>query len=307
MKQSAHSVPERFRMAAGSYAAATSSAKTLLRTSCLVTASYAIRSLHAELVLYPKPGLVSPLDNGSHSDMDAASFMRSLFSLRHYFIQMAHAGARDAPFGTLKELGMQAERRMLKATGGINTHRGAIFSLGLLCAAAGYCHGHALPLSASRLRAVLRAQWGRALEAHSVPSASATSHGMHVAHLYAVSGAREEGAKGFPAVFEIGLPQLHQTLAAGRSQYHAQVDVLFALMAHMADTNVYHRGGPDGAMLVRQAAQRFMSRGGTADLHWQDTALTCHRQFVSKRLSPGGAADMFAATWFVHQLTQSME
>ncbi len=294
-------------MVAGSYAAAASSAKALLRTSCLATANCAIRSLHAELILYPKPGLVSPIDNGSHSDMDAGSFMRSLFSLRHYFIQMAHAGARDAPFGALKELGIQAERRMLAATCGINTHRGAIFSLGLLCAAAGYCHGHALPLSESMLRAVLRAQWGGALEAHSVPPASGTSHGTHVAHLYAVSGAREEGAKGFPAVFEIGLPQLHKTFAAGRSQYHAQVDVLFALMAHMADTNIYHRGGPDGAMLVRQAAQRFMALGGTADPHWQDTAFECHRQFVSKLLSPGGAADMLAATWFVYQLTQWME
>lgn len=307
MKQSAHLFPARSREVPGSVAVRASSANRLLRNACLATAGIAIGSLHAELVLYPKPGLVSLIDNGSHTDMDADLFMRSLFSLRHYFVQAAHAGAADVPFAVLKELGIQAEQRMLTATGGINTHRGAIFSLGLLCAAAGYCHRHGLPLSESTLRTVLMSQWGAALERHSMPAASGTSHGMRVAHLYGISGAREEAAKGFPAVFDIGLPQLRNTLAAGRSSYHAQVDALFALMAHMADTNIYHRGGPDGAVLARQAAQGYIALGGTAHPYWYDTALDCHRQFVSRGLSPGGAADMLAASWFVYQTSLWME
>ncbi|MFJ7566262.1 triphosphoribosyl-dephospho-CoA synthase MdcB [Herminiimonas sp. NPDC097707] len=307
MKQSAHSFPARSREIPGSVAVRMPSANKLLRDACLATAGIAIGSLHAELVLYPKPGLVSLIDNGSHTDMDAGLFMRSLFSLRHYFVRAAHAGAADVPFGVLKELGIQAEQRMLAATGGINTHRGAIFSLGLLCAAAGYCHSHGLPLSESTLRTVLMRQWGAALEAHSMPPASGTSHGMRVAHLYGISGAREEGAKGFPAVFDIGVPQLRKTIAAGRSSYHAQIDALFALMAHMADTNIYHRGGPDGAVLARQAAQGYIALGGTAHPHWHDTALDSHRQFVSRGLSPGGAADMLAASWFVYQASLWME
>ncbi|MNY72105.1 2-(5''-triphosphoribosyl)-3'-dephosphocoenzyme-A synthase [compost metagenome] len=78
-------------------------------------------------------------------------------------------------------------------------------------------------------------------------------------------------------------------------------------MAHMADTNIYHRGGPDGAVLARQTAQDFIALGGTAHPHWHDTALNCHRQFVGKGLSPGGAADMLAASWFVHQASLGME
>ncbi len=307
MKPSTYSFPVLFPEVSGSAAVRASSANRLLRNACLATAGIAIGSLHAELVLYPKPGLVSLIDNGSHADMDAGLFMRSLFSLRHYFVRAAHAGAADMPFGVLKGLGIQAEQRMLTATGGINTHRGAIFSLGLLCAATGYCHGHGLPLSENTLRTVLMTQWGAALEAHSMPPASGTSHGMRVAHLYGISGAREEGAKGFPAVFDIGVPQLRKTLAAGHSHYHAQVDALFALMAHMADTNIYHRGGPDGAMLARRAAQGFIALGGTAHPHWQKTALDCHRQFVSRGLSPGGAADMLAASWFVYQTSPWME
>ena len=278
-----------------------------LRASCLYTAVCAIRSLHAELVLYPKPGLVSPVDNGSHDDMDAGLFLRSLFSLRHYFIRMAHAGAQSASFDTLKECGMQAERRMLAATNGINTHRGAIFSLGILCAAAGYCHGHALPLSANNLRSVLRAEWGKALLAHANPAVAKLSNGLRVSHLYAVNGARAEGAQGFPAVFEIGIPQLMQSFAAGAQVTEAQVDTLFSLMAQMVDTNIYHRGGVDGAALVRQAAQQFMQSGGTAQTDWCSRALECHHLFVSHNLSPGGAADMLSACWFVYQLTQTAE
>ena len=166
----------------------------------LKTAMFAIRSLHAELTLYPKPGLVSPWDKGSHEDMDAALFMRSLFSLRHYFIRMARAGAESASFDLLRQHGLDAERRMLLATGGINTHRGAIFSLGMLCAAAGYCEHRRLPLTAASLRKVVMAQWGAALAQHAITS-TPHSNGRHVAMRYAVGGAREEAAAGFPSLF----------------------------------------------------------------------------------------------------------
>src|SRR3954463_4860094 len=98
----------------------------------------AVRALYTELALSPKPGLVSPLDSGAHDDMDMTTFMRSLFALRGYFCAIAEAGAAGADFAELQALGLRAERRMLAATCGINTHRGAIFSLGLLAAAAGW-------------------------------------------------------------------------------------------------------------------------------------------------------------------------
>lgn len=267
-------------------------------------ARLAIRSLHAELALYPKPGLVSPWDNGSHADMDAPLFMRSLFSLRHYFVRMARAGAESASFDVLRTYGMEAERSMLAATGGVNTHRGAIFALGLLCAAAGYCRRHCRPLSAATLRHALTAQWGAALIGHSAAPMYG-SHGQHAAMRFAVGGAREEAAAGFPSVFEVALPRLRRSLAAGRAMHEAQIDAFFSLMAHIDDTNIYTRGGMEGAALMRRSAQAFLSRGGTADPDWYAAALDCHRQFVARRLSPGGVADLFAATWFVHQLAQA--
>ncbi|WP_426191655.1 triphosphoribosyl-dephospho-CoA synthase MdcB [Massilia sp. DWR3-1-1] len=270
------------------------------------TARLALACLHAELLLYPKPGLVSPVDNGSHTDMNAATFMRSLLSLRHYFAAICRAGAADAPFAELRQLGVLAERRMLLATGGINTHRGAIFCLGLLCAAHGRLRAQGQAVDAAALRATLLRCWGGALAAHaSVISSAATttgpaSHGALVAHRHAAAGAREEAALGLPSVFEVGLPALHGALRAGRPMQAARTDALFALMAHISDTNVLYRGGAGGAALVRRTARAFIDAGGTAHPDWLASAVAAHRSFVRRRLSPGGAADLLAATCFVH-------
>jgi triphosphoribosyl-dephospho-CoA synthase len=273
-----------------------------LRGLCRDTARVAVRCLYAELTLYPKPGLVSLVDNGSHADMCAATFMRSLFALRHYVARICRAGIDDAPFRELKRLGIEAEQRMLAATGGINTHRGAIFCLGLLCAAIGRATAQGMLLTPAALRAVLLIRWGEELAVHG-SAAGADSNGLRAARMHGASGAREEGALGLPSVFEIGLPVLRGTLADGRSMRHARIDALFALMAHMSDTNVYHRGGAEGALIVREHGRRFVDAGGTANPQWQARALDSHRIFVEARLSPGGAADLLAATCLAHAVT----
>jgi triphosphoribosyl-dephospho-CoA synthase len=270
-------------------------------TFCASIERQAVRSLYAELTLYPKPGLVSLVDNGSHDDMTAVTFMRSLFALRRYFLHITRAGMEDAPFATLKRLGVEAEQRMLRATGGVNTHRGAVFSLGLLCAAIGDCHVRGTALSPSAIRAALLSRWGEALAAHTHPG-SVDSHGVRAAQRYAASGAREEAASGLPSVFDVALPMLRQTLAAGRGMRRARVDALFALMGHISDTNLYHRGGEKGATTVRREARAFLACGGTAAAGWEARALECHRIFVAARLSPGGAADLLAAACLVHEV-----
>src|SRR3569623_2039468 len=129
-------------------------------------------------------------------------------------------------------------------------------------------------------------------------------HGLRAAVEHGAGGARQQAARGFPAVFEVALPRLRQTLARGGTMREACIDALFALMAQVADTNVLHRGGGQGAALVKRQARRFLAQGGTAHAQWQQTALDCHRIFMRHRLSPGGAADLLAAAWFVHRATQ---
>jgi len=281
------------------------------REASLRIGQLAVRSLHMELTLYPKPGLVSPVDSGSHEDMDAHTFMRSLFALRGYFVRMAQAGMAGAPFERLRRHGLEAECRMLAATGGVNTHRGAIFSLGLLCAAAGRCHANNARATGDAIRLFLLDAWGEALTAHLQEAATlktgdtpGLTHGLRAAVEHGAGGARQQAARGFPAVFEVALPRLRQTLARGGTMREACIDALFALMAQVADTNVLHRGGGQGAALVKRQARRFLAQGGTAHAQWQQTALDCHRIFMRHRLSPGGAADLLAAAWFVHRATQ---
>ena len=302
-------------MIAGAQAMAAPVARTLIDSRAPrrlggETARIAVGCLYTELVLYPKPGLVSLVDNGSHADMTAATFMRSLFALRHYFARICQAGVDNAPFCVLRQLGIEAEARMLRATGGVNTHRGAIFCLGMLCAAIGRVRAQGMlldnsldaALGADQLRAVMLIRWGDALADHTL-AGGATSHGLQVAEMHAASGAREEVALGLPSVFDVGLPALRRTLAAGRGMHLARIDALFALMAHVSDTNVFYRGGARGALVVKQQAQGFLDIGGTAHPHWREYALRCHRLFVGQKLSPGGAADLLAATCLVHAVT----
>jgi len=301
---------QRASLASTPFAITNAASAASARAFSATQARHAVRALHAEVVLYPKPGLVSPIDNGSHDDMDASTFLRSLFSLRHYFRRICLAGMENAPFARLKQLGIEAEARMMIATRGINTHRGAIFSLGLLCAAAGSLHARRRPITAAAMRSALLDHWGAALTGHASanpdPDRDASvpllSHGLLAAARHAVSGAREEGALGLPSVFEVGLPALQATLARGASMEHARIDALFALMAHISDSNIYYRAGPQGAHIVRSAAQRFLAQGGTLHPDWFAQAQESHRLFVRHRLSPGGAADLLAASCLLHAM-----
>lgn len=262
---------------------------------------YALQSLYQELAAYPKPGLVSPVDNGSHPDMDASLFFRSLFSLRRYFCNIARAGQQNAPFDVLRRLGLTAEQRMMKATRGINTHRGAIFNLGLLAAAAG-CLGQAnLPLQEDALGDMVRMNWGEAIQRHG-QALPKVSHGSQVASRYGAGGALQEASSGFPHVFAVGLPALQASLTRGADADSAAVQCLFSLMKVLADTNLLYRGGESGLIFARDSARSFLDAGGVHRADWRKHALAIHRQFVKLNLSPGGSADLLAATLFVNRL-----
>ena len=266
----------------------------------------AVRALYAEVVLEPKPGLVSLRDNGSHTDMTAATFVKSLFALRHYFGHMARAGALGHPFEFLQALGMGAEERMLLATDGVNTHRGAVFSLGLLCAAAGRLsvQGHAF--TAQGVRDCLIRHWGQALRwrAESAARAAPVSNGQRAARQFGMRSAGDEAALGFPTLFEVTLPALQAALHAGHAPRAARVQAFFATMAVLDDTNIAHRGGWEGVQFVKTSAQAFLDAGGVAQTDWVLQARAIHADCVARRLSPGGAADVLAAACWLQELQQ---
>lgn len=262
----------------------------------------AVRSLYQELALYPKPGLVSFRDNGAHLDMNAATFVRSLFSLRGYFVAIAAAGMREAKFNELQQLGVAAESHMLRATRGINTHRGAIFTHGILAAAAGCAAARNIELSDENLRAIVMDNWSRDLRAIAIASAATPSHGQLMAARHGVTGARGEALQGFPSIFEIALPGLRSALDRGADTQHALLHTFFVLLAGTPDTNVLFRGGAEGLQFIQTQASKFLGRGSVFEPGWQAHAESLHRQCSINNLSPGGCADLLAAAWFVHQL-----
>lgn len=259
-------------------------------------------ALHDELALAPKPGLVSFVDSGSHDDMDAHTFMRSLFALRRYFVRMAGLGTQRVAFAELERCGIAAEARMLAATGGINTHRGAIFILGLLCAATGAAQLEDGRRDPHAIRASLRAHWGEALAART--RRAPTLPGGLAARRFNLRSASEEAALGFPALFETALPAWRRAQDLKLDLTRTRLDTFFALLAGLDDSNLAHRGGLEGLTFARAQARAFQAAGGAADAHALRRAWGIHEAFVARRLSPGGCADMLAAACFLHRVGQ---
>jgi len=257
-------------------------------------------ALHDELALSPKPGLVTPTDTGSHTDMDAHTFMRSLFALRGYFVRIAGLGAHGAPFQALERCGIEAEARMLAATGGVNTHRGSIFMLGLLCAAAGAVAAQGARPTLALLRSTLLARWGEALAARA--KRTPTLPGGLAARRYGLRSASAEAALGFPVLFETAVPAMQAGGARGLGRRDALLDTLFSIMAVLDDSNLAHRGGLGGLRHAQRAARAFLDAGGASRPGGVAMARDIGEDFVRRRLSPGGAADTLAAACWMQRL-----
>jgi triphosphoribosyl-dephospho-CoA synthase len=262
----------------------------------------ASRALSHELATWPKPGLVSPIDNGSHRDMDAPMLRASIEALHPFFADLARAGRQQAGMNQLRAIGLRAEAAMLSATGGVNTHRGAIFGLGLLCAAAGATArlntDGALSISASLGETVAR-RWGDGIRKGPIPM---FSHGTAALRRFGAGGARAEALGGFPSVYQVGLLALRQGRAFAEDAMAARVQTCFALLAAVGDTNLLDRGGVAGARYAGDAASTFLRTGGVGAPDWCERASRVHHEFVDRNLSPGGCADLLAMTLFVDAL-----
>ena len=270
-----------------------------LRLDARAIGKAATLALYDELSLAPKPGLVTLVDRGSHADMDAHTFMRSLFALRSSFVRFAELGAIGAPFESLERCGIAAEARMAAATGGVNTHRGAIFTLGLLCASAGAVGSAADTFDADRLRQTRVARWGDSLERRA--DRPSNLPGGQAARRHGLRGASREAALGFPVFFDVALPAW--TRARALTPQQRRLDTLFSVMAVLDDSNLVHRGGIAGLQFAKREAAAFLAAGGAAATDGIARARAIARAFADRRLSPGGAADMLSAACWFERLT----
>lgn len=264
----------------------------------------ACRALAHELSLELKPGLVTPSARGSHADMDHATFAASIGALAGYFGDCARLAATGCNFAALQARGRLAERAMFAATGGVNTHKGAIFTLGLLAAAAGRQFADAGRFEPPLLGTQVAQHWGAAiLIAGAAPGADFdATHGARLRGELGLPGAREQAAAGFPLLFETTLPQLGHARAHGATPETAAMHALLATIAVLPDTNVAHRGGLAGLHWAQHAASGFIAAGSVFAPGWRRTLDALGAAFVARWLSPGGSADLLAAAIFVREL-----
>ncbi|MEI6206591.1 MAG: triphosphoribosyl-dephospho-CoA synthase [Desulfuromonadales bacterium] len=256
-------------------------------------------ALRHEAMTWPKPGLVTPADPGSHSDMNIGTLLAGIRALEGTFSRMAAAAAGGQDLSPLQEIGREAEQRMLKVTGGVNTHRGAVYNLGFLVVAS-VRRDVDQALAGLGCGEVVQCLWGGQILTSR--STSRDSHGNQVYRRCAAAGARGEAGSGFPTVYQIGIPTLQRLLAAGYGRDRAMAGTLLALIEHLDDTNLLWRGGDEGLAYAQQSAKKFNAGGGVEQPDWQVQLVSMHHAFVERNLSPGGSADLLAATWVAYHL-----
>ena len=268
----------------------------------------AYRALLEEVYTLPKPGLVDPYSNGAHTDMNVASFERSAKALKPYFVTMALEGERlwEAPpvlFETIRRIGILAERAMYQATGGVNTHKGLVFHLGILCGAAGACHRSFGRVTLKQLMEMEQAMVRNVLVKEVQNMETFVSKGEKNLQKYGLTGARGEAISGYSSVFKISLPVMTMGLYNGQEWNRIKLETLFHLMSQVDDSNILSRHNPGVLSQVKKIAAEFLKAGGAYRKESIDLLKELDKWFVKKNISAGGSADLLAVTIFLTLLT----
>lgn len=283
-----------------------------------IIAHLATQALQAELDTTPKPGLVDKDNNGAHRDMDYALMQRSIDTLHPYFVKLALLGCADAlPTHTsIRDIGIEAEKAMLSATNGVNTHKGALFSMGLAVVAA----AHEERKIAANEEQILKERNGgedvlvslqttiKALAA-SFPDTNGT-HGSKAKLLSkgttAIKGALDNAREGYEMLFAEWLPFYIER----RKEHDAHTlhKTLLHIMCDLDDTNVIYRTDLATAEEVKLEARALLdsfSKAHTAEDKEKRIAAELlalkdmDKRYTARNISPGGAADMLSLTIFI--------
>ena len=233
-------------------------------------------ALLAEVHFTPKPGLVDEANNGAHRDMDVPLFERSAHALRPCFEEFVRLGLQGASPAALQQAGVRAEQAMFAATGGVNTHKGAIYSGALLLHAAGRLlsgeeEGDLYELAAQTAAAI--------------PAPTGT-HGAAVRAQ--CGGIRTEAVSGYPTAQAV-LRQLRQS---------GPLDALLLSMSRLDDSTLWHRGGAEGAQLVRSRAADILAAPASER---EARTRRLDAELIERNLSPGGSADLLAMAFFLEK------
>ena len=263
----------------------------------------AVRSLLQEVYTTPKPGLVDLHNSGAHRDMDVSTFEESALALQPFFREFYLFGAehRDSPPDSLlprmRTIGLRAELAMRMATGGVNTHKGIIFSMGILLCAMGYCREQGW--DRETLRELCR-QISSPLQ-QDFARFRGNTHGQQSYRSYGISGARGEALRGFPCLFSLALPALDRWEALPLQQ--AGVAALLEIIASAEDTNLISRSSLEQLREIQKDLKAFLKGMPNMDqILLKAEALD--REWILRNLSPGGSADLLALAYFIRLCEQ---
>jgi triphosphoribosyl-dephospho-CoA synthase len=267
-------------------------------------ADMAVSALMDEATLTPKPGLVDLRSRGAHQDMDWMMMCHSARVLHPTFHALAESGRQISEPLTLRvrigQIGRQGEAAMLQATGGVNTHRGAIWALGLLVTAAAGRQADAAPEA-------IAAHAGAIARCHDRFAPSHTGNkGELACRRYGVGGARAQAQADFPHVIHLALPCLRTSRRRGDDELTARLNCLVALIAELDDTCVLSRGGTAALAAVQAGAAQVLAAGGAGSVGGKYALRRLEHMLIAMNVSPGGAADLLAATLFLDRLAQEL-
>ena len=270
-----------------------------------IVAHLATRALKAELNTTPKPGLVDTHDSGAHRDMDHALMMRSIRALHPYFVQLATLGYDSTQLpahNDIVSIGLEAEKAMFKSTGGVNTYKGALFSMGLALTAATYIIGRGKVATTTHGKEYVPGDLLSAIIiqlANGFPDTRGT-HGSRAKQLAqsgcSLKSALDNAREGYTQLFEEWLP-FYETRIKGDDSY-VKHKTLLRIMCDLDDTNIVYRTDYATMLNVKTLARHLLedfSEAGIDDLN---------RDFVSRNISPGGSADMLALVVFLFGITR---
>jgi len=264
------------------------------RTQHLARLAY--QAMVEEAMLTPKPGLVDRRGPGSHTDLSLELMLRSAGAIQPFFACMAELASDSEPCTRLREelalIGRNAERAMFSASGGTNTHKGAIWIIGLLVAGAALKDGVTeIVETASAIARIPDRQFPRL-----------ATHGDAVRRRFGARGARGEAEDGFPHLMKYALPTLRRYLAMGAEPAIAQLNALVAVMRPLEDTCVLYRGGTRSLKEMQRGAGRVLDAGGASTREGMKQLLLLDATAKARGVSPGGSADLLASAIFLNSI-----
>lgn len=270
------------------------------------------KALVYEVLLTPKPGLVDRKNSGAHDDMDIHTFMDSILVLGEYFKECASIGYFydgddfSKIFDLIRPLGVEAEEKMFNATKGVNTHKGAIFIFGILSAAIGSLKGNDEKINIKTIT-----QRGGCISCNilkdfddNLLSKKNLTYGETQYVKYGNYGIRGEAKDGFPSI-KIAYSTLIESLDKGYDFQIAMGESLLKLMKTVFDSNVVGRTEIEGLEFMRENAAKADSLGGYKTSEGMCKLKEIDKIFIKKRISPGGCADLCAATVFIYWISKS--